>query len=139
MDDLKRNLLSLADWLQNAPVPSSFGSKDALMTFLVDEVMSRTLYLLRVGVSLAPNETVAERGYSKHRAVIVGHLVRLTKLYDAFSLHVARNEFEIAGIFNRLIFETELFRVSGSDYANYAILWGKKHKSVYFLILNSSF
>ena len=108
MDDLKRNLLSLVDWLENAPMPSSFESKDALMTFFVEEVMSRTLYVLRVGVSLAPNETVAKRGYTKHRAVIVGHLVRLTKLYDAFCLHVAKNEFEIAGIFNRLIFETEL-------------------------------
>jgi hypothetical protein len=108
VEDLKRNLLSCVAWLESAPAPSSFETKDALMTFLVEEIMSRTLYMLRVGVSLAPSETVVERGYSKHQAVIVGHLVRLTKLYDAFSLHVARNEFEIAGIFNRLIFETEL-------------------------------
>lgn len=77
------------------------------MTFLV-EAMDRCLYLLRAGVALAPNDQVAEHGYSKRKAVIVGHMVRLTKLYDGFYLHVAKRQLELAGVMSRLIAETEV-------------------------------
>jgi hypothetical protein len=71
-------------------------------------VMSRSLYLLRVGACLAPDAITAERGYSKHKAIIIGHIIRLTKLYDGFCLHVSKRQLELAGVFLRLIYETEI-------------------------------
>lgn len=107
MEELHRNLRDIENWLDQVPALTSLEG-DKLMTFLVEGVMARSLYLLRVGASLAPDAMTAERGYSKHRAIIVGHIVRLAKLYDGFCLHVSKRQLELAGVFLRLIYETEI-------------------------------
>lgn len=99
------NLSDVEEWISNAPDPATFKNNDDFMQFTV-ELMNRTHYLLRVGVSLAPSEITSQRGYSKHRAIIVGHLVRLTKLYEGSLIHISRRELELAAIFFRLIYET---------------------------------
>lgn len=101
---LLSNLADIERWIEEAPDPSSFQSNDDFMGFTV-ELMNRALYLLRVGVSLAPSQEAAERGYSKHRAIVVGHMVRITKLYEGLLIHVSRRQLELAAIFTRLIFE----------------------------------
>ena len=78
------------------------------MKFLVEEVMSRSSYLVSVCVSLAPSEKAATIGYTKHRAVILGHMVRIAKLYDGFCMHIAKRQLELAEIFIRLIYETSI-------------------------------
>lgn len=107
MKELHSNLRDIEEWLDQVPVLASLEGNE-LMTFLVEGVMSRSLYLLRVGASLAPDAMTAERGYSKHRAIIVGHIVRLAKLYDGFCLHVSKRQLELAEVFLRLIYETEI-------------------------------
>jgi uncharacterized protein DUF5677 len=107
VDTLIRNLLDIAKWLASAPDPRNFESEADFMRFLV-EAMGRALYLLRVGVSLAPNDRINERGYLKRHAVIVGHMVRLVKLFDGFYLHTAKRQLEVAGVMQRLIAETEV-------------------------------
>lgn len=107
MDALTRNLIDIAKWTESAPDPQSFKSESDFMKFLV-EAMGRALYLLRVGVAAAPNGRVAEHGYIKRHAVIVGHMVRLAKLFDGFCQHIANRELELAGIMQRLIAETEV-------------------------------
>ncbi len=107
MEALYKNLASIESWLQKAPDPSTLKNDDDFMNVIVD-VMSRSIYVLRVGVSLAPSDEKAKRGYTKHHAIIVGHMIRLTKLYDGFCQHVAKRQLEHAGIFMRLIHETEV-------------------------------
>ena len=98
MEALYKNLASIESWLKKAPDPSTFKNDDEFMNVLVD-LMSRAIYVLRVGVSLKSSDEKAERGYTKHHAVIVGHMIRLTKLYDGFCQHVAKRQLEHAGIF----------------------------------------
>jgi hypothetical protein len=106
MEDLIRNISSIRAWLDQAPTPETFTSEDSLMKHLVEDVMSRSMYLLRICVSLAPSEKAGIKGYTKHRAVILGHMVRIVKLYDGFCMHVAKRQLELAEIFIRLINET---------------------------------
>ncbi|MFC1794012.1 DUF5677 domain-containing protein [Planctomycetota bacterium] len=128
MECLYKNLSSIEKWFAEAPVPSTLKDDNDFMNIIV-ETMSRALYLLRVGVSLAPNEEKTERGFTKHHAIIVGHMIRLTKLYDGFCLHVSKRQLEHAGIFMRLIHETEI-RI------NYFIK-GNKRKALKSYILTS--
>ena len=107
MDALTRNLSDIARWIAATPNPSTFANETDFMRFLV-EAMGRALYLLRSGVALAPNENVQAKGYMKRQAVVVGHMVRLTKLFDGFYLHIAKRQLELAGVMLRLISETEI-------------------------------
>lgn len=68
--------------------------------------MSRAMYLVRTGVFLTPSERAAAQGYTKHKAVILGHMVRVTKLYDGFCMHVAQRQLELAEMFMRPLHET---------------------------------
>ena len=68
--------------------------------------MSMALYLLRIGLSLTPNEVASRRGVSRYRAIALGHMVRMTKLYEELQEKVARNRGEICAILGRLLLET---------------------------------
>ena len=70
--------------------------------------MSRSLYLMRIVAVLAPSPKVATEGCLKHRAVIVGHVVRMAKLYNGFYMHVAERQLELAEVFIRPIHETAI-------------------------------
>jgi len=80
-------------------------TNDDFMRFAI-EVANHCNYLLRFGAFLVSNEYQAEKGLTKHRAIVAGHLVRLGKLYDAFIGHASRREGDICLIFQRLIVET---------------------------------
>ncbi len=74
------------------------------MTFSA-EIMNFTLYLLRAGVSLSrPGED--QRGVSRNRAIVMGHLIRTMKLYECFVEHACADKREICMIFSRLLLET---------------------------------
>ncbi|MDE2821935.1 MAG: DUF5677 domain-containing protein, partial [Chloroflexota bacterium] len=80
---------------------------DSLMAMSV-QIMSHCRYLLRIGIVAATHSDSGHRWYEKHDAVIVGHMVRLTKLYDGIAYHVAQKEAELAMVFQRMIFECSL-------------------------------
>jgi len=130
MEDILKNIVDIETWYQKAPKPDSFEDEDLLMTFFVEEVMARALYLVRVSMSLAPNNDAANRGYTKHSAVILGHFVRLMKLYDGFCTHIAKRELELAEIFIRLIYETEIRM-------KYLLSCGHQKKAIRSFILTS--
>lgn len=119
---LLNNFADIERWIADAPNPATFRSNDDFMSFTV-ELMNRALYLLRVGVSLVPSAEIAERGYTKNRAITIGHLVRITKLYEGLLIHVSKRQLELAAIFTRLIFETavrlEYFMVSKNKRASF--------------------
>jgi hypothetical protein len=105
MEAIYKNLAEIEEWIANAPSPINFKSNDEFMEFMV-QVMNHTLYMLRVGASLAPNEEVSHRGFTKQKAIVVGHIVRIAKLYEGLLIHTAKRQLELATIFNRLIFES---------------------------------
>jgi hypothetical protein len=94
-------------WVDVAPRPADLEGEGETMRVVCD-AMGRALYLLRASVSVVPNDLIAARGVSRHRAVFIGHMARLCKLFDAFYMHVAKQQLEIAGVLSRLIFETEI-------------------------------
>jgi Family of unknown function (DUF5677) len=104
---LLSNLQSIREWIDAHRELPVCRDNDEFMTLGV-EIMRRAHYLLKVGISLSPSPQVASRGMSKNRAIVVGHLVRLMKLYDCFLLHTCEKHLEICMIFFRLILETAI-------------------------------
>jgi Family of unknown function (DUF5677) len=99
------NLAAIEEWIDEAPDPSTFQNDNDFMSFVV-ELMNRCLYLLKIGVSLVPTEDAIGKGHTKQTIIIVGHMVRIVKLYEGFLMHVAKRQLELASIFMRLIYET---------------------------------
>lgn len=107
MDDRKAVLSELDEIIQWSARPLlPCHSNDDYMTIAV-ELMVRTLTLLRLCASLAPSEAAASRGVPKRRAIVVGLLVRMTKLYHGLLMHVIEKQKDLCTIFDRLILETE--------------------------------
>lgn len=103
MEKIIKNLDSVKSWLSK-PLPPKRSPDDDYMRYVM-EMMSYAHYLINVSASMAPNQVVAERGYTKHRAIVVGHIVRLVKLYHSFTTHIGKRELQIAYIMVRLIYE----------------------------------
>ena len=90
------------------------------------ELMNKARLLLMISASLIPDEETGKRGFKKHPAIVLGHMIRLYKLFDAFTLHISRKELEIALIFSRPIYETEvkihyLIGAKASSFKSYII------------------
>ena len=87
-----------------SPPPAEFKTNAELMRF-VAEVMNRCLYLLRVGVTAAPDTETANTGYAKPKAIIVGYMVQLTKLYEGALIQICGAQPELTRLFFAPIFE----------------------------------
>ena len=107
MDKIMQNLSRIEAWIDFNSPPPVFNTNTAYMKFAV-EIMNRCLYLLKLGVCVSRDAETARRGYTKHRAIIVGHMVRLAKLYEGVIIHICSHHQELAHIFFRLIFETTI-------------------------------
>ena len=107
MDKIMENLSKIEAWIDFNSPPPVFDTNTAYMKFAV-EIMNRCLYLLKLGVRASPDAETARRGYTKHRAIIVGHMVRLTKLYEGVIIHICSHQQELAHILFRLISETAI-------------------------------
>lgn len=93
------------DWATGSlPLPP-LEANDDYMT-LAMEVMNNSYYLLRIAASLTSSDLHAEKGVTKRRAIVLGHVVRIAKLYDALRYHTAKKESDICAIFSRLLVET---------------------------------
>ncbi|MFW9882226.1 MAG: DUF5677 domain-containing protein [Candidatus Thorarchaeota archaeon] len=103
MKRIINNLNEINQWLHK-PLPKNLTTNDDFMRHIID-LMNGTNYLLKTGCSLAPSEKISNLGYTKHKAIIVGHMVRLAKLYQGFLQHIAQRELELSAIFCRLIYE----------------------------------
>ena len=105
MDKIIRKLKNTEAWIDfNSPPPAEFKTNAELMRF-VAEVMNRCLYLLRVGVVAAPDTETANTGYAKPKAIIVGYMVQLTKLYEGALIQICGAQPELTRLFFRPIFE----------------------------------
>ena len=75
---VKQNLVEIRNWIDTSPRPTDFKTDDDFMRFSV-EIMRRCIYLLRLGTILIPHGKKEHRGYTKHGAIVLGHMVRITK------------------------------------------------------------
>ena len=107
IDKIMETLSRIEAWVDFNSPPPVFNTNTAYMKFAV-EIMNRCLYLLKLGVRASRDAETARRGYTKHRAIIVGHMVRLAKLYEGVLFHICSHHQELAHIFFRLIFETTI-------------------------------
>ena len=105
MDKIIRKLTNMEAWIDfNSPPPVEFKTNAELMRF-VAEVMNRCLYLLRVGVAAAPDAETANTGYAKPKAIIVGYMVQLTKLYEGALIQICGGQPELTRLFSLPILE----------------------------------
>ena len=108
MDKVIQNLKKIDEWIDHNSSPlADFKTNTEFMKFAV-EIMNRCLYLLKTGVASAPDAEIASKGYTKNEAIIVGHMVRLTKLYEGSLIHICNHQLELATVFLRPIFEVAI-------------------------------
>ena len=107
MDKVLQNLKNIKAWVAFNSPPPDFDTNTEFMKFAV-EIMNRCLYLLKAGAASAPDAETAHKGYTKNEAIIVGHMVRITKLYEGVLMHICSHHQELAHIFFRLILETAI-------------------------------
>lgn len=97
------------------------------------DLISYTHYLLKISVSMAPNQKTASKGYTKHKAIIAGHFVRLVKLFHGFADNISKGQLELALILVRLMYECTikieyLFTAKRSTFSNYIFTSYKAEK-----------
>ena len=107
MDEIIQNLKKIEQWVDFNSPPPDYDTNTEFMKFAV-EIMNRCLYLLKTGAASVPDAETANKGYAKDEAIIVGHMVRITKLYEGFLMHICSHQQELAHIFFRLILETAI-------------------------------
>lgn len=107
MDEIIQNLKKIEKWVDFNSPPPDYDTNTEFMKFSV-EIMNRCLYLLKTGAASAPDAETAKKGYAKNEAIIVGHMVRITKLYEGVLMHICSHQQELAHIFFRLILETAI-------------------------------
>ena len=122
-DDVSAYLRAIDQWAIQ-PMPE-LTTNDDFMT-LGMELMNHAQYLLLIGISLAPSQMQAENGVARRRAIVLGHLVRIHKLYDALRYHTANKERDICHIFTRLIVETSskaqyLMKAKNSSFRSFVL------------------
>lgn len=104
MDKILKNLKNIEAWIDFNSPPPDFKTHYDFMNLVV-EVMNRCLYLLKAGLGSVPDEETANTGYPQHKAIIVGYLVQLTKLYEGALIHICGSQPQLARIFFRAILE----------------------------------
>lgn len=108
MEKIIKNLANMKVWVDfSLSPPSEFKTKAESMRF-VTEVMNRCLYLLRVGAASAPDAETAKTGYTKSKAIIVGYMAQLAKLYEGALIHICGPQPELTRIFFRPILEVAI-------------------------------
>ena len=88
-----------------------------------------------MAISIVPTEIQSEKGLTKRRAIVLGHLVRIYKLYDAFRYHTAKREGDICGIFIRLLVETAakmeyLMKARATSFRNFVLVSYRPEKEM---------
>ncbi len=88
-----KNLDEIHEWINSAQDLSALRTNDDFMEPVV-KAMTFCLYLLRVS-ALEIVYSEVSRGVTRHRAVPLGLIVRLTKLYEGVLIHVCKNQLEL--------------------------------------------
>ena len=120
MDEITGKVDEVEKWIDQCNQRSDLLDFDVLMSIGVLASNHIRLLMIICANTVTPQEYEASKeDFDLHEAVIIGHFVRLFKLYEQIVSNVTEKKGEIASIFNRLVFET---------YARmkYLILMGKR-------------
>ena len=131
MKEIINNVEEIKSWINN-PLPAKLESDNDYMHFIMD-LISYAHYLLKIGVTMAPDQKTASRGYTKHKAIIAGHFVRLVKLFHGFADNISKGQLELALILVRLMYECTikieyLFTAKRSTLSNFIFTSYKAEK-----------
>ncbi|MFQ5786634.1 MAG: DUF5677 domain-containing protein [Thermodesulfobacteriota bacterium] len=134
MQKIIDNIDKINDWINKAPDINKFKDNDEFMEFSM-ELMNYTHYLLKIGVALTSSKEESKLGFSRNKAIIVGHMVRIVKLFNGLCTHVSKRESELAGIFVRLIYETEvkinyLLKCKKESFDNFILISHRSNKKI---------
>lgn len=134
LENFFKNIQNIQEIMQSTPNPYTIKTDNEFMHYSV-ELMNGVLYLLRIAPELASNEKMARKGFIKKKAIIVGHMVRIGKLYEGLLIHICQKQFELAIIFLRLIYETEarmeyLMQASNQSFRNFCLITYKPQKEI---------
>jgi hypothetical protein len=107
MEDIINELTELEKWIDSCYQRDDLHEFSPLMTVSIEIANHiRKLSVLTIGTLTEDESKNPNKGFDLSDAVIIGHLVRIYKLYDQLSFFVANNKGEISSIFSRLLFET---------------------------------
>ena len=105
--DIRVRLIEIGDGINAYSFPSNPKTDQDVIKALLP-LMRWTNDLIQIGVAMVRSKKEESTGKTRPKAIIVGLMVRLGKLYHAFLQHVEGGQEDIASIFARLIFETEV-------------------------------
>jgi hypothetical protein len=107
MDEIIKEIKGIGKWIDDCYKRSDLLDYHSLMQIGIESGNHiRKLIVYCIGLMTKEEHEKGESEFALHEAVIVGHLVRIYKLYDQEVFFVAENKGEISSIFNRMIFET---------------------------------
>ena len=69
--------------------------------------MNQSLYCLKTEIKYF-SEVESNKKLSVEDSVIVGHMIRITKLYEGLIIHIVAKQGELAFIFTRMIYEASI-------------------------------
>ena len=104
MNPAIKNLSRIVQEIEVAPNPDSLDVNSMMEHYML--VMGWALYVLRLSVALDPSNG-KNPGFERDQAVLVGLMVRVVKLYEAFYQNIAKRQLEVCGILLRTLIETE--------------------------------
>jgi len=107
-------------WIDDCYKRNDLNSFDVIMDIAIESGnYLREMIILCSGIASDDKNGKEIKGFDLHEAVIVGHMVRIYKMYDQIVFFVAENKGEISSIFFRLLFETyvkmKYFMLRGPD------------------------
>jgi hypothetical protein len=107
MESIVREIEEMSAWVDACYKRSDLHEFNTLMDLGVQIGNHvRKLSIAAFGSLTGEEAAAGKQTFELHDAVIVGHMVRIYKLYDQLVYFVAANKGEIASIFSRLLFET---------------------------------
>ena len=107
MDTIIKEINEMEKWVEECYKRSDLHEYHTLMDLgITIGNYLRKLTILTFSTMTEDEAKAGKETFGLHDAVIVGHLVRLYKLYDQLVYFVSENKGEIASIFIRLMFET---------------------------------
>jgi len=95
----------LRDLIANAPKATDLTDNDAFMEYSVS-LMNVSLSVLHLACAIAPDAFTSVHGYAPKHAIVLGHMVRVRKLFQGFLSHIANRELDLAMMFARPLHET---------------------------------
>jgi len=104
--NIKHNFIDIDNEIKKYPLPNPESGRSSVEDYLSNLVAAgnRVKFLLNVTSSLVPARKIDKLP----QGIVLGHITRLTKLYDSYLLLVSENQSEASMLIARAIVETSI-------------------------------